>query len=343
MNNHFLGNYTISKLKKIIEEENISKIFLVTNKNSFISSGINQHIFQNLVNCEYRRFTDFSVNPKFEELEAGLVEIEKFKPQLIIGVGGGSAMDMAKLLHFDSKLNFKLMCIPTTSGSGSEATQFAVYYKAGIKQTLDNKKILPDYVIVDGLLTENLPKNITAFTGIDAICQAIESFWAIARTEESMDYALKALEYLVPNIQSVVQKPTLETREKMALGSYYAGRAINITRTTAAHAFSYYLTSKYGYSHGHAVGLTLPYFIRVNADKVDLSSIYKIFNCKDAQSLVTYFQTLMNAIDLENDLLKIIKNDIDTFINIVDLDRLKNNPAHLTKKEFHVLFTQKLE
>ena len=338
----YLGNYQVQKLKEIISENKFSKIFLVTNRNSFINAGISDYIYQNLASCQYKRFIDFSVNPKWEEVNHGVKEAEEFSPDLIIGIGGGSAMDMAKLIHFNYKKKIKLMCIPTTSGSGSEATQFAVFYQGGKKQSLDDSAILPDYTIVDGLLSESLPKKITAFTGIDAISQAIESYWSNSSTVESQDYALKALNHLVPNINDAVNNPTLKNREEMAIGAYCAGMAINITRTTAPHAFSYYLTSQFDYPHGYAVGLVLPYFIKENSKVVNLEKIYSIFNCKDAKDLIEKFQKLMTDIHLENNLEKIIHHDLDNFINSVDPKRLANNPASLTNEDFKKLFTQKL-
>ena len=340
MDNIFLGNNTTEKLKILIETKNITRIYLVTNRNSFVSSGVSDHIFQHLVNCEYRRYKDFSVNPKFEEIEYGVKEVNEFKPELIVGVGGGSAMDMAKLIfHSIDDSNIELMCIPTTSGSGSEATQFAVYYKDGEKQSLDDPKILPKHVIVDGYLTQNLPKNITAYTGIDAIAQAVESFWSVSSTSESKTIALKSLEYTVPTIFNAVNNPTLEDREKMAIGSFYAGQAINITRTTAPHAFSYYLTSKYNYPHGHAVGLVIPFFIQENSKHCDLIPLFEVFGVTSVIHLKEKFQVIMESVGLENDLYKLIKDDMDGFLNAVNIDRLKNNPAQLNKEEFRVLFS----
>lgn len=342
MTKTYLGNYKIENLKDIIEDNSFKKVFLVTNKNSFINAGISDYIYQNLVSCQYKRFIDFSVNPKLEEIDLGVQEVQSFKPDLIIGIGGGSAMDMAKLIHFHYSKKIKLMCIPTTSGSGSEATQFAVYYKNGIKQSLDDIQILPDFTIVDGLLSESLPKKITAFTGVDAISQAIESYWSVASSDESKDFALKALELLVPSIINTVKNPNLSNREKMAIGAYYAGKAINLTRTTAPHAFSYYLTSKYNYPHGHAVGLVLPYFIKANSKKINLKPICEIFKVKDTNELILSFQQIMKSIELENDLFTILKTDMAEFINSVDPKRLANNPVILTKDQFEDLFTQKL-
>ncbi len=354
MSSVYLGNNSYQKIQEIIEENNYQKVFLVTNKNSFLTGGVSNYIFQSLMGCQYHRFNNFSINPKFEELQNGIDEYHEFKPDLIIGVGGGSAMDMAKLIHYMSdkklaleddilkqpnkRLNSKLMLIPSTSGSGSEATQFAVVYIDGKKHSLDIPCILPDYCIVDGVFTDKLPRNITAYTGIDALAQAIESYWAKAETAESKEYALKAIKLIEPNLVPAVHKPTPEVREALALGSYYAGKAINITRTTAPHAFSYYLTTNHGYPHGHAVGVILPYFIEINDQCADLSEIYKCFDVQNAKEFKEKFIKILKEVDLYKPVNEIVKDDLKEFVESVNIDRLKNNPAQLTTEEFKSLF-----
>lgn len=354
----FIGSNSYQNIKLIIEENKFKKIFLVTNKNSFLTGGVSDYIFQSLVGCQYLRFNDFSVNPKFEDLKEGVKTYQEFAPDLIVGVGGGSAMDMAKLIHFMSESNSfteddfieqmqtksernlksKLMLIPTTSGSGSEATQFAVIYIKNKKHSLDHPSIIPDFSVIDGVFTKELPKNVTAYTGADALCQAIESYWSQSATKESKEYALKALKLLSSNLENAVKSPTLEIRNQMAEGSFYAGKAINITRTTAPHAFSYYLTTKYGYPHGQAVAITLPYFIDVNCEKIDLTQVFKVFNCSDSKSFKGKIIDLFSKIDLYIKLSDILKGNLEEFIESVNLERLKNNPVQLTKKEYMGLF-----
>lgn len=360
MSEAYIGENSHQKIKSIIEENNFQKVFLVTNKNSFLTGGVSDYIFQSIIGCQYHRFNNFSINPKLKDLQNGIKEYQKFKPDLIIGVGGGSAMDMAKLIHYmsdhqsiseglvldeiknkpDKDLKSKLMLIPSTSGSGSEATQFAVLYINNQKFSLDSAYLLPDFGIVDGVFTKELPKNVTAYTGADALCQALEAYWSNNSTITAREYAIEALQILSNNLDKAVNAPDLDIRNKMAKGAYLAGKAINITRTTAPHAFSYYLTTHYGYPHGHAVAILLPYFIEVNAKEKDLKEVYDVFNCSKAIELKEKIINIFKEIGLYNDISKILKDDIDTFIDSVNLERLKNNPAKLTKEEFKSLFTQ---
>jgi alcohol dehydrogenase len=355
----YLGNNSYQKISEIIQEYHYKKVLLITNKTSFFKSGIANYVFQTLISCQYVQFNQFSVNPKFEEVLEGLKIVQDFNPDLIIGVGGGSAMDMAKfLMYFAGAKNLTkesflkelanpikqdqylpLMLIPTTSGSGSEATRFAVIYVDGIKQSLDTIRILPDFCIVDGLMAEKLPKDVTAYTAVDALSQAIESYWAVSATTESKDYALMAIKLILNSIIPVVKNPTLFYREQMALGAYYAGAAINITRTTAPHAFSYYLTTKYHIPHGQAVGLVLPYFIEPNSKVRDLSEIYKLFGVTNALELKTAFIKTLDEIGMYQKLSDILKDDLVDFIHAVNIDRLNNNPAKMNFEDFQSLFS----
>lgn len=351
----YLGNYSYKKIQSIIHENGIKRVFLVTNKNSFLDRGVSHYILRALDGCEYVRFSDFRINPRFEDAGKAIESVLEFKPDLIIGVGGGSAMDMSKLIHhlsayksFDKQTivsglqnhttKTQLMLIPTTSGSGSEATRFAIVYIDGKKHTLSHRSVLPDYAVVDGLLSEKLPGNVTAYTGIDAISQAIESYWSNGANEKSRSYALKALKYLVPSICDVVTKPTLDLREKMAIGAFYAGKAINISKTTLVHAFSYYLTTEYGFPHGHAVGIVMPYFLVANTKEKDITPILEIFEVKSPLELKTRFIALMKEIGLYRSLEDIIQTDMEDFISAVNMERLKNNPVVFTRKQFTSLF-----
>jgi len=158
-----------------------------------------------------------------------------------------------------------LIAIPTTAGTGSEATHFAVAYVDGEKYSVADASLLPDYAIVDPLLTHSLPAGVTAATGLDAFCQGIESIWAVGATDESIDYATNAVRCALRNLVRATREPTPEARLGMCQSAYLAGKAINISKTTASHALSYPLTSKHRIPHGIAVALTLSPMLAYNA------------------------------------------------------------------------------
>ena len=209
-------------------------------------------------------FDDFTENPKRDDVEKGVKALELAKPDLMMAVGGGSAMDMAKLIRHYSGRNLKLVVLPTTAGTGAESTQFAVCYIDGVKHSISDAAILPDQVILYPPFTYGNGRYLTSCTGFDALAQAIEAYWNIYATEESDEFVIKAIGL----IYSLLPKSDLTEADRgdLLLGANFAGRAINITRTTVPHALSYTLTSKYGYPHGHAVALTFPFFLKYCLD-----------------------------------------------------------------------------
>src|SRR5207248_4789041 len=126
------------------------------------------------------------------------------------------------------------------------------------KYSVCHEFLLPDIAIVDPILTHKMSPRLTAITGMDALSQAIESYWSIHSTEESKGYAREAIRIIVDQLPKAVNEPTNDSRLAMARASHLAGKAINVTRTTAPHALSYALTSRFGVPHGQAVSLTLP-------------------------------------------------------------------------------------
>lgn len=273
-------------------------------------------------------YNNFSTNPKLDEIEKGVNTIN-IKPQTIIAIGGGSVIDFAKVYKYKTNLKVPLIAIPTTCGTGSEATQFAVYYKEGKKQSLDAPEILPDVAIVDSQFVENNPRYLKACTSLDAYSQAIESYFACKSTEESRKYALEAIKLCRDNLIEYVNSNQEISSLNMTKASNLAGKAINISRTTAAHAMSYSITTKYGIPHGHAVALNLGKLMEYNKNvdensindtrgvsfvKARLKEIYDTIGITNAE---TYFKDLFNKIGLEY---KEYPSDY------IDPERLKNNP-----------------
>ena len=190
-----------------------------------------------------------------------------------ICIGGGSVIDFAKLvnigLHNDQVFtNFpnhinevekgnKFIAIPTTSGSGTEATHFAVLYHNLKEFSISHKFLYPDVVFLDSTLTYSINSYQTAISGIDAFCQAIESYWSINSTEESLKYSLSSLKLILKFLHKAVNNNCRISKKNMIYASYLAGKAINISKTTGAHALSYFLTTNYNIPHGQAVALTI--------------------------------------------------------------------------------------
>lgn len=345
----YIGKDLKTSLEDIFRQEKPRKVLLVTGKESYQKSPAKAFFDGCCKTIELVTFNDFSPNPKHEEVSRAVNLLAKNVPDLIIGVGGGSVMDFAKLINVylanPSQLSLDpdqiddvtpaapLALIPTTSGSGSESTYFAVVYKGGKKFSVAIKEARAEYVIVDPVLTYSMSPFLTACTGMDALCQATESVWAMGATEQSLQDAVKALEYIVPNLNGAVNNPKPESRRAMALGAFYAGKAINTSKTTGPHAFSYYITTHYGIPHGEAVSMSFPFFIINNFDGLDPERkkiLRDIFKFETKEQFVEIFKNIRKDIGLNTTFCSLGINEephLTNFLQGVNHQRLSNNPV----------------
>ncbi len=327
----FCHKGAIENLSKVLSENSAKKVLVFRGKKSFES--VKLFIEPQLKGVKVTYYSDFSTNPKKEEVDIALKKLGT-KYDMILAVGGGSVIDFAKAYRYYSGVNLKLAAIPTTCGTGAESTQFAVLYVGGVKTSLDERSILPDYAIVDSRFCENNPKYLKASTAMDAYCQAIESFWAVKATPESREYATRAIELCKDNIVDYVNSNDSETAEKMSLASHLAGMAINISRTTASHAISYKITSDYGIPHGHAVALTIAQLFDINLKSGKFNELKDMVTSDP----FAYFGKLFSDIELESDFDKLNITDIDSIVDNVNVERLSNNPVQLSKEDIKSFF-----
>ena len=224
-------------------------------------------------NIQFTCFKDFSSNPIHEEVCNGIAQFNGEACDSIIAIGGGSAIDVAKCIKLFCKMDgnsnyllqeftdsgVPLIAIPTTAGTGSESTRYAVIYYEGKKQSITHESIIPDYVVLDPEMLRTLPLYQKKCTMLDALCQGIESWWSVNSTDESKAYSKRAAKEIIAHMDAYLTNPDdMEAAGHIMNASNYAGRAINITQTTAPHAMSYKLTSMYHIPHGHAVAVCLP-------------------------------------------------------------------------------------
>lgn len=366
------GQGSINNLTEILRENRPGHIFLVTGKNSFVASGAETLLRKIISPFPNTRFSDFEVNPKLEDIQKGVEQLKTSGSDYIIGIGGGSVMDTAKAISVlacnhgnaedfvkgkkalsDDKIPTTI--IPTTAGTGSESTHFSVVYIGKTKYSLAGEAMLPDVAVLDHGFTHGLSPGITAFTGMDALCQGIESFWSVNSTEESRRFSEKAITFALSSLEKAVNDPDDASRETMLLASNYAGRAINIAKTTAAHAVSYPFTSYFNIPHGHAVALTLPHFIEFNHEvdeysvqdkrgfsftKQRIKELLEIMGCRSARGAKNHMVDLMRKIGLETRLshLGMSGKDIEIIIeNGFNPQRVKNNPRQLTESQLRTL------
>ena len=347
------------KLIDILINLNPQCIFLVTGKNSFSKICKDSSLIKVVLDYNYVQFSEFETNPKIEDVKKGVSLFKKQKCDLIVAIGGGSVMDMAKLVTFFSKkkdtsieflgekLNEKQVCpliaIPTTAGSGSEATHFAVVYSSGQKYSCTDKRLQPAYVILEPTFLKHLNSYQLACSGMDALSQGIEAYWNINSNEHSDQLALESIRLIWENLPSLVNN-IKDNFEDILIGANLAGRAINITKTTGPHAVSYPFTTHFHIPHGHAVSLTLGYFLEYNynAEEWDCNEKRGLGFVKNKLQYLANFLGFSDVLNLRlalNKFLISININIDLRSQNIDLskiekfvmenineERLKNNP-----------------
>lgn len=368
MQKELIGPGSTELLSEQLVALSAHKLLLVTGKASYSNSGAQKAFDSLLTGYDYFHFDKFSPNPKFEEVMAGVELSRRENIDLIVAIGGGSAIDVAKCIaafYASPGLELKLatgeitlkneplpvIAVPTTAGTGSEATHFAVIYVEGKKYSLAAQSLLPAVAVVDSVYSEGLPPYLTASTGFDALCQAVESYWAVGSTTESRAYAAEAIRLLLRYLPGAVNFPESSSREKVFYAAHLAGKAINISKTTAPHALSYTITSLYGIPHGHAAAITLGAFFTYHDPLGDLAlnggltpeqfhsrmkELFDLFGVTSPAAAKKSWYELMESCGLS---LKLGRHsvaaspELETIAASVNLERLKNHPVKFSETQ----------
>jgi len=355
------------------------RILVVSGKQSFKKSGAKEVLKNHLKDEEVIYYSDFSPNPKLNEAVYGSQYAREFGVQVIIAVGGGSVIDMAKVIKallaspdYDPLhvargqikvpyVDIPTIAIPTTAGPGSEATHFAVVYVGNEKYSLADPILKPTATILDGRLIATANNYQLACNALDAMSQAIESAWACGSTAESRNFAFSALRRAWHMIPGLIAGPRTEDKlQQLLLAANEAGRAIDISKTTAPHAWSYAITSLYGIPHGHAVWLTLPkiYALNLSANDSDVTDsrgalffnkimleISALLGLDTTGNVRKQLQDWMGLIGIEYDLDSLGIDNVQkrrVLERNVNIERLKNHPVDLVSKSNEIFKTSTL-
>jgi len=269
-----------------------------------------ERLLSGLGHVEY--FEAFSPNPTSDQAaEAGRCAA-RCRAQCVLALGGGSCMDVAKIAALSANRPeaiealsrgeasveagvLPLVAVPTTSGTGSEATHFAAIYVDGRKVSVAHPALRPSGVVLDARMHRAMPPRLAAVTGCDALGQSMESLWAVGRSERSAAYARAGGRLVADNLARSVSTAVPDARTAVMLGAHLAGQAINLSKTTASHAMSYGITQRFGLAHGHAVALTLGRLGQRNA-------VLSETNCQDprgAHAVVDHVREAASLLGVE--------------------------------------------
>ncbi|GAA0070750.1 1-propanol dehydrogenase PduQ [Clostridium sardiniense] len=368
------------KTKIYFGEGALNKLSKISNKNVLIicdkfmeESKTTEKISNKLNNCRISIFSDIVPDPSVQIVALGVQKLKDLNADIIIALGGGSAIDGAKaireyynnLFKEDSK-TIEFYAIPTTSGTGSEVTEYAVITnkEENLKYALTDKSLLPDVAILDAELTKTVPKSITADTGMDVITHAIEAYVSKNSNDFSDALAEKALCLAFNNLTLAYNEPiNIVSREKLHNASCLAGIAFNASGLGITHSLAHAIGGKLHIPHGKANAIILPYVMEFNANidnksyiqEYDLVALKyqrlaKILDINACSTIIGVNNLIRNIIKLKSDL-SIPKNLIDLGVDIKVVNGFReeiidaalkdvctsSNPREVSRKDLEIL------
>ena len=293
------------------------KIFLVAGK-SFDTLPLGEEFWTltEELKLEVERFSAFSVNPLFQEAVEGARAFRDFSADVIFAVGGGSAMDTAKCIKLFSSISEKellktpwkdngvpLLAVPTTAGTGSESTPFAVLYKDGEKISVEDESIYPLIRVEDARSLRTLPLFQKKACLLDALSHAMESIWSKASEGDNLYYGKEAIERILRYSDAYLEGEE-EALKEIAYAANLAGKAIAITKTTGGHALSYKLGSLFRLPHGLATAMVNKELYPISVshlrpeEEENFRSLAHCLRAKDIEGGVVAYRAFLDKMDI---------------------------------------------
>ena len=290
------GEDALKKMPEILQAASVKKAAVFTDK-GIRSAGLLDPVLEQLQKSQaaFCVLDDLPPEPSYGQVQKLVDACRAEGADMILAVGGGSVMDTAKLASIlmtdeygikelldtptRAKKCIKTLMIPTTAGTGSEATPNAIVAvpEKQLKVGIVNTEMIADYVILDAVMIKNLPRKIAAATGVDALAHAIECWTSNKANPFSDIFAIQALDMILNNIEKACDDPdAMDAKNQMQIASFYAGIAITASGTTAVHALSYPLGGKYHIAHGVSNAILLAPVMRFNepACRERLAAVY---------------------------------------------------------------------
>ena len=366
------------ELKSFFQEHSFRRIFLVAGS-SFSKLPIGEELqeFFSELYIAFYHFSDFRANPRLEEVEEGIKAFSAFRGDSILAVGGGSALDTAKCIKLFTGLSkdrpyleqeyrendIPLLVHPTTAGTGSESTPFAVIYQDGEKCSVEHESIYPKYRIEDSRSLRSLSLYQKKATLLDALSHAMEAIWSKYSNEDSRAYGQKAISLILMNYKAylslenekdaknlggavALEGPSEQVLEDVAEAANLAGKAIAVTKTTAGHALSYKLGSIYQLPHGLATAMVnralYPFMCREKSRMTDPENLLFLAKCFSAETeeegAKRYLEILEDLEILPN--LSVKEGDLENLVAAVNPERLSNHPIALREEDIGLLYKE---
>ena len=360
-----------------LRELDCKKVLIVTDP-FIVNSGLLDMIVHPLESAkiDFKVFSDVVPDPPITTIVLGVRELLDYKPETLIAVGGGSAIDSSKAIRefamtTENYPRIPLIAIPTTSGTGSEVTSFAVITdpEKHVKYPLISNSLLPDEAILDAELVRSVPPSITADTGMDVFTHALEAFVSVNENEFSSALAEKAIQIVGSYLlRAYYDGNDMEARKKMHSASCLAGLAFNSAGLGLNHGMAHALGATFHIPHGRANALLLPHIIQFNSNinehsksqrsypqvverystiarNLGLNSYNEIMTVR---SLANWVQFMLKELDLPlsiSQIGKISKEDYFAAIPHMADEALadnctKNNPRKVTRANVVELYKQ---
>lgn len=277
------GTGVAARLPAVLRRMQAQRVLVVATRSAVLRTGTTRWLARHA----HDYFYDVAPNPQAADVVRGARAVLRYMPDVVIGVGGGSTLDTAKAVRLlppnpkeaervlrgvepiRAHRPPRLVVIPTTAGPGSEVTAFATIYVGTRKYSLDHPAVKADVALIDPALTHTCPPTLTAHCALDATAHAIESWWSLRASASSRDLARRALSHLVPILRKGFRDTTPRQRELLSNAAVMAGQAIDLTRTTAAHAFAYPTTARFGVPHGLACALHLVWLLPLTLSELE--------------------------------------------------------------------------
>lgn len=357
----YFGNGELGRFHEIVSAMGYQNGLLVCDR-FLVENGTAQRLLQGSEGLITGCFSDVQPNPTVVNVDNCAAQLRAMGADFVVAMGGGSVMDCAKaaasvattpnsitdyhatgVVLPDSHL--PMLAIPTTAGTGAEVTCSSVLTndQKGLKAPILHDNFYPAVAIVDPELTYTVPHRVCIGTGLDVLAHAIEGYLSINHQPICDAVAIYATRLVLENLEKACS-PTLDkdAKEKMATASVMAGMAFSIPKTGASHACSFVLTNRYGIPHGEACGLTLDYFVRLNAEAQEgrMHEFARQLGFGDCYALCDRIAQMKGSIGARVDLkdLGLTEEDIGILVEKSKHPNLLNSPTIITEKMLETMY-----